>query len=192
MKLNELLRKTRSYRSFKSAQKIDDELLLSLIDNARIAGATMNLQPLKYRIVNGEETKVLLPLTRWAGALKDVKLPPKDHEPTAFIVICHDNDVVPFKPIFLKDVGICAQTIMLSATEAGLGGCMIGSADAEAVKEALSLPKSLDPQLVLALGVPDETVVLTEAENGGVAYYRDENNIHYAPKRRLSDIVIKK
>lgn len=191
MKMNELLKKTRSFRSFKSGVGIDTDTLLSFVDNARISAATMNLQPLKYRIVNDEsEVARLLPLTRWAAALKDIKLPPKDHGPSAFIVICHDNAVVPFKPIFLKDVGICAEVIMLSATEAGYGGCIIGSADPNAVSEVLSIPEGLEPQLVLALGVPDETVILVDSENGSVGYYRDENNIHYAPKRKLEDIII--
>ena len=190
--MNELLKKTRSYRAFKSGVTISDDTLLSFIDNARISASTMNLQPLKYRIVNGDEVAKLLPLTRWAGALKNIKLPPKEHGPSAFIVICHDNAVVPFDPLFLKDVGICAEIIMLSATEAGYGGCIIGSANAESVKQTLSLAEGLEPKLVLALGVPDEKVVLTEACDGNVTYYRDENNVHYAPKRRLSDIIIKK
>lgn len=192
MTVSELMQKTRSFRAFKSGVAINNETLLSFIDNARISAATMNLQPLKYRIVNGEEVARVLPLTRWAAALKDKKLPPEGHGPSAFIVICHDNAVTPFKPIFLKDVGICAEVIMLSATEAGYGGCMIGSASADALKDTLSLPEGLEPELVLALGVPDETVVLTDAEDGNISYYRDENNVHYTPKRRLEDIIIKK
>ena len=191
MTLSELMHKTRSYRAFKSGAVIDEATLLSFIDNARISAATMNLQPLKYRLVTGDEVAKLLPLTRWAAALKDKKLPPEGHGPSAVIVICHDNSVVPFKPLFLKDVGITAEVIMLSATEAGYGGCIIGSANPESVCECLSLPEGLEPELVLALGVPDETVVLTEAYDGNVAYYRDENNVHYAPKRRLEDVVIK-
>ena len=192
MTVNELMRKTRSYRAFKSGVTIPHDTLLSFIDNARISAATMNLQPLKYRIVTGDEVAKLLPLTRWAGALKDIKLPPEGHGPSAFIVICHDNAVTPFKPIFLKDVGITAEVIMLSATEAGYGGCIIGSAGADAVRECLSLPECLEPELVLALGVPDEAVVLVDSEDGNVTYYRDENNVHYAPKRKLEDIIIKK
>ena len=190
MTISELMKKTRSYRSFKSGVTIEKETLLSFIDNARISAATMNLQPLKYRIVTGDEVAKVLPLTRWAAALRDRKLPPEGHGPSAFIVICHDNAITPFKPIFLKDVGICAEVIMLSATEAGYGGCIIGSAAPDAVRESLSLPEGLEPELILALGVPDETVVLTEAADGNVTYYRDENNVHYAPKRRLEDIIV--
>ena len=88
-------------------------------------------------------------------------------------------------------VGIAAQTILLAAVEAGLGGLMIGNFNAEALSSALSLPSHLVPQLVLALGKPAETVVLTEAEPGvSLAYYRDAEDVHYVPKRRLEDVVI--
>ena len=123
------------------------------------------------------------PLTFWAGSLT-IKLPPEDKEPTAFIVICHDRSVAAEAPIFMVDVGIVAQTIMLRAAEDGFGGCIIGSAKAEKVSEALGLDDQLVPKLILALGRPDETVILTDAKDGDVNYYRDENNVHYAPPWR--------
>ncbi|MBQ7383502.1 MAG: nitroreductase family protein [Clostridia bacterium] len=189
--LNELLRKNRSYRSFDTSVKIPEEVLLGFIDNARIASATMNLQPLKYRVVTEEsEVSAVLSHTRWAAAL-DIKLPPEGHGPVAFIVVCHDTEITPFKPIFLKDVGICSEIIMLSAAEAGYGGCMIGSAGIEKIREILGLAPSLEPQLVLALGKPDEVVILEDAEGGNVKYYRDGKGVHHAPKRTLEDIIVK-
>ena len=80
---------------------------------------------------------------------------------------------------------------MLSATEAGYGGCIIGSASASAVSELLGLPENLEVELVLAFGAPDETVVLEEAQDGNVKYYRDADGTHHAPKRRLCDIIVK-
>ncbi len=189
--LNDLLKRSRSYRSFDPTVKLSEEQLLEFIDNARISSATMNLQPLKYRLVTSEtEVAQVLSLTRWAAAL-DVKLPPVGHGPAAFIVVCHDTLVTPFNPIFLKDVGICSEIIMLSAAEKGYGGCMIGSADPHRVSEVLGLADNLLPQLVLALGKPDEKVILEDSENDDVKYYRDEVNTHHAPKRRLEDIIIK-
>ena len=79
---------------------------------------------------------------------------------------------------------------MLAATERGLGGCIIGSATEEAMSRVLRLPENIVPKLILALGVPDEKVELTEAEDGDTSYYR-ENGVHYAPKRKLEDIIIK-
>lgn len=189
--LNDLLIKCRSFRSFDPDIKISEKELLGFIDNARISAATRNLQPLKYRIVtSAEELAVCNPELRYAASL-GIKLPPDGHEATSLIVMCHDTDVTPFTQIYLKDIGICAEVIMLSATEAGYGGCMIGSYNAEALAKALGLPENLMINLVLALGKPDETALLTDAEDGKVKYYRDENNVHYVPKRKLEDIIIK-
>ena len=190
MKFKELVDKNRSHREFKSEERIPRKLLEEWILNASHSPATMNMQALKYKIIDTSEgVSELLPLTRWAASL-DKKLPPEGHGPAAFIVICHDTDVTPLKPIFTIDVGICAQTIMLSATEAGYGGCIIGSASPGALAEALGFSQNLVPALVLGLGMPEDVVVLVEA-NDSIKYYRDENNVHYVPKRSLNDIIIK-
>ena len=135
-----------------------------------------------------EECAAVLSCLRFAASLS-IKLPPQGHEPTAYVVICHDTAVTPDHPIFLKDVGMCAELIMLRMTEEGFGGCMVGSAS-EALSDALSLPATLSPKLVLALGKPDETVVLTEPRDGSVDYYRTEDNVHCVPKRPLDEIVL--
>jgi nitroreductase len=186
----ELVMSNRSHREFKAGESIERALLEEWVLNASRCPAAMNLQPLKYKIADApDEVAKILPLTHWA-ALLGKKMPPEGHEPSAFIIICHDTDLSTMKPIFMIDVGICAQTIMLSAAEQGYGGCIIGSATAQTVQEALSLPENLVPVLVLGLGVPEDTVVLTEAK-GDTKYYRDENNVHYVPKRPLEEIMIK-
>lgn len=188
--IKELVDSSRSHREFKTGVSVPRERIESWIGNASHCPAAMNLQALKYKIITDTDgVKAVLPLTRWAAAL-DKKLPPKDHEPLAFIVMCHDTTVTPLKPIFMIDVGICAQTIMLSAAEEGFGGCMIGSASAESLQSALKLPDELVPVFVLGLGVPEDKVVLTEAVDGNVKYYRDGDNVHYVPKRPLKDIIL--
>jgi len=189
--LKKLVEKSRSTRSFVSGEEISESLLLSWIDTARKCPAARNFQPLKYKIVtSAEERAALLPLTSWGGLLS-IKLPPKDKEPTAFIIICHDKNITPEAPIFMIDVGIVAQTVMLCAAEDGFGGCIIGSARAEAVSSAMGLSENLVPKLILALGRPDENITLTEATDGNITYYRDESNNHFVPKRTLEDIIIK-
>ncbi len=189
--LKNLVQESRSIRSFRPGAGIPEEALLSLIDTARNCPAAMNLQVLKYRLVTTpEECREMLSLTRWATLLSQ-KLPPQGHEPTAYIVICHDTAITPEKEIFLIDVGIVAQTIMLAAKEAGFGGCIIGSAAEKEVHDTLQLPENIIPKLILALGIPDEAPILTEAENGETCYYRDTENRHYVPKRPLEEILIK-
>ena len=68
---------------------------------------------------------------------------------------------------------------------------MIGNYDRAGLQETLRLPAHLSPQLVIALGKPAETVVLTEVgPNGSTTYYRDEQDVHYVPKRRLEDVIV--
>ena len=189
--LKDLLKASRSYRSFDESVTISEEMLLDWIDHARYCPSSINLQMIKFRpVFTNEERATLLSQTRWAGKLKDIKLPPKGHAPTAYIVVCFDNNVVEDAEKFQKDVGICAQTIMLAAAEAGFGGCMISSFSPIELKKDLQLPANISPALVLAFGKSNETVeIVDEASDGSVTYYR-ENGIHYVQKRSLDDLII--
>ena len=123
--------------------------------------------------------------------LPELKLPREGMHPTGFIVICHDLRVNANPTPFLKDVGIVAQTILLAATEKGFGGCMIGSYKADALRIELGLVEELVPQLVIALGKPAEEVRIAQVgADGDTVYYRDENDVHYVPKRSLEDILL--
>ena len=189
--LKDLISASRSYRSFDPAGVISREQLWDWVDCARLSPSSMNLQTLKFRLVyKPQECNALFKVTRWAGKIKDQTIPPVGHEPTAYVVICADTRIVETAERFQKDVGICAQSIMLAATEAGFGGCMIGSFSPAKTQELLGLPVYLLPQLVLGLGKPDEPVVLTDpAEDGSVTYYRN-GGIHYVQKRKLKDLIV--
>lgn len=44
---------------------------------------------------------------------------------------------------------------------------------------------------VIAFGYPKEEVVLEDIpEDGDIKYYRDENQVHHVPKKRIEDIVL--
>ena len=147
---------------------------------------------MKYKIVyEKEEVEAIRPLTRWARALPDMVLPHPNMHATAFIIICQDTDISPNLARYQKDIGIVAQTITLAAVEDGLGGCMIGNFTPDEVKETLNLAENLTPMLIIALGKPAEEIVIKEIDNGeSTKYYRDKNDIHYVPKRKLKDILI--
>ena len=177
--IKELLKKSRSYRGYDESVKVTKDQLMEFVDCARYAPSSVNMQPLKYRLVYGEEVSVLQPLTKWARALPNMTLPHPGHCPTAFIVICQDQEIAEAIPRFQKDVGIVAQSMLLAATEMGLGGCMIGNFNAGEVREALSLPEKMAPVLVVAFGKPDEKIVLTEIAPGeSTDYYRDAQDVH--------------
>lgn len=188
--LSDLVLNNRSYRGFVPGVRIPEERVRAWIDLARRCPSARNTQPLKYAVVTDAETCAkILPHTYWAGSL-GIQLPPIGHEPVAYVIVCHDTSLSTVNNFSLMDVGIASQTILLAATEEGFGGCMIGSLKAEPIREILSIPEALTPLLAIALGKPDETVVLTEAENGAVRYYRDEKNVHYVPKRPLDEVIL--
>ncbi|MBQ8511924.1 MAG: nitroreductase family protein, partial [Clostridia bacterium] len=84
-----------------------------------------------------------------------------------------------------------SQTIMLQACEAGMGGCMIGAFKPDEVSRQLLIPKKYRPIVLLALGIPDETVFICNVPaSGSTKYYRDKANLHYVPKRSLEDVII--
>ena len=173
MSFKELVVKNRSYRGYDHSRWLTREELLEMVDCARLAASSVNKQPLKYVLVyEPEKVDQVQPLTKWGRALPDMVLPHPGKE-------------------FTRDMGIVAQTILLAAVDMGLGGCMIGNFVRAEVSAALDLPEHLEPLLVVALGKPDEEIVLTDLpEDGNTNYYRDADDVHYVPKRALEDIVL--
>ena len=120
-------------------------------------------------------------MSRWSG-------PAEGERPSAYIVILGDTKL---HKSFGCDHGIAAQSIMLGATERGLGGCMIGSIDRPRLRQVLGIPERYEILLVLALGKPAETVVLEDVgPDGDIKYYRDEEDVHHVPKRTLGELIL--
>ena len=190
--IKELVKKSRSYRGYDESRKISRGELLELVDCARFAPSSVNRQPFQYLLAyEQEDLDKIQPLTGWARALPQMKLPHPGKCPTAFIVICQNTDWDPDLNRYLRDVGITAQTMLLAAAEMGLGGIMIGNFSPKKLSETMALPENIIPMLIVAFGKPDENIVLTEVDTGvSLNYYRDEQDTHYVPKRKLKDIVL--
>lgn len=188
--LKDLVLKNRSYRRFYQDERISGDTLRELADLARMTASSANCQALKYYLAADEETCAkIYPSLAWAGALPDWDGPDEGERPAAYIVIVCDESIAKNK---MWDEGIAAQTIMLGAAEKGLGGCMIGSINRSQLAQTLGLDSGrYHISLVLALGKPKETVVTVPVgEDGSTAYYRDENQVHYVPKRSLEEIIL--
>jgi len=187
--LKDLVRISRSIRRFSQECAIDHDLLRELVDLARLCPSGANLQGLKYLIVSDpEQNAVIFSHLAWAGYIKDWDGPAQGERPSAYIVICNDTSI---SKTCGCDHGIAAQTIMLGAAEKGLGGCMIGSVKRKELHQTLALSSGYEIMLVLALGKPKEEVVIDPiAQDGGVKYWRDKDDIHHVPKRSLEDLLI--
>ena len=185
--LKDLIRKNRSYRRFDNSYRISRETVLELVDLARLSASAANLQPLKYQlIVDNESCKNLFPFLGWAGYLSNWVGPKEDERPAAYIIIKHE--IIGSKN-YAVDAGIACQSILLGATEKGLGGCIFASIQKEKLHSSLKMKDEDEIIYVIALGKPIEEVILEDVQNGDVKYWRDENGKHHVPKRLLVDIV---
>lgn len=187
--LYDLIRKNRSYRRFYQDHEITEETLCELIELARVSPSGMNKQPLRFILSwEPEKNAAIFEHTRWARNLPDWPGPEEGERPSAYIVILGDTTIR--KP-FGQDPGIAAHSILLGATERGLGGCMIGNLVREGLREALNIPEKYEIPLVIAIGKPKETVVIEDLPpDGDYRYYRDDEEVHHVPKRNLDELII--
>lgn len=185
--LRDLVLANRSYRRFDEAIPISEATLRELVDLARCTPSAANLQPLRYMLSwTPERNSLVFPTLRWAGYLTDWPGPAEGERPTGYIVV-----LVEGSGDSSADVGIAAQTILLGATEKGLGGCMFGSIERDQLRNALSIPESYHISLVIALGKPVEKVVLEPvSQDGSIRYYRDSDQVHHVPKRALDEVIL--
>jgi nitroreductase len=186
--LKDLILRNRSYRRFYQSERISKTQLLDWVDLARNSASARNAQPLKY-LLSTEETlnAEIFEHLAWAGYLTQWPGPDEGERPSAYIIMLYDTRI---SGNYLCDDGIATQSILLGATEAGFGGCIIYSVNRSKLRETLNLPDHFEIVQVLALGKPKETVVLEVIKEGDVKYWRDENQVHHVPKRPLEEIIV--
>ena len=190
--IKDLIKKNRSVRGYDNSRDVTIEELREMVDCARLSASSVNMQPLKYILVNTVDGKArVLKQVSFAAKLSTLKLPHRGSEPMAYIVICQDEQISKSETGFLRDVGIVAQSITLAATELGLGACMLGYFSPDKLRQALDLSENLKPLLVISFGKSVEDIRIVEIEEGeSTDYYRDEAGVHYVPKRKLDDVII--
>ncbi|MCP4662966.1 MAG: nitroreductase family protein [bacterium] len=189
MSIRALVTRNRSYRRFFQEVAIARETLVELVDLGRLSASGQNLQPLKYFPSCDPETNaVIFPHLAWAAYLKDWPGPPEGERPSAYILVLGDKTI---SSSFGCDHGIAAQSILLGATEKGLGGCIVGSIRRHELRADLNLPAQYEILIAIALGKPEETVVIeTVGPDGNIRYWRDESGTHHVPKRPLDEVIV--
>jgi nitroreductase len=189
MNLKELFLKTRTYRRFEESHRISQETLENLVDLARISATGGNRQPLKYLLYNKpDDCEKIFPYLAWAAYLNEWPGPDKGERPSAYIIILGDKTI---SDNFGVDHGIAAHSILLGASNEGLGGCIIASIKREALCDDLKIPEKYEVLFIIALGKPSEIVIIDEIKNDDVKYWRDEKDNHHVPKRNLKDLIVR-
>jgi nitroreductase len=188
--LKDLILKNRSYRRYYQYEPVSEVTLRDLVDCARLVASGRNAQPLKYYLACDPETNAtIFAHLAWAGYLPDWGGPVEGEKPAAYILVLGDKTI---SDNFGIDPGIAAQTILLAATEQGLGGCILGSVKKPQLAWALHLPGHLEILYCVALGKPKETVVIEPVgAEGDIKYWREPDGTHHVPKRGLDEVIVK-
>ncbi len=188
--LKDLILKNRSYRRYNEHISINNEQLYEFIDIARLTPSARNQQSLRYLLVNNpSQNAMVFPEINWAGYLSNWDGPVEGERQSAYIIILGIKEG---SSILDVDLGISAQSILLASVELGFGGCMIHSFNRKNISQKFNIPDELHPMLIIAIGKPLEKVVIEEMDvSGDIKYWRDENQVHYVPKRSLDDLIVK-
>ncbi|MFC1847556.1 nitroreductase family protein [Chloroflexota bacterium] len=188
--IRDLVLQNRTCRRFHQEVAIEHETLRELVDLARCSASGANMQSLKYILsCDPEKNALIFPLLGFAGQLKDWPGPSEGERPSAYIIVLGDTEIG--KAFFEVDAGIATQSILLGAREKDLGGCMHRSVKRDELSKALKITPRYEILYVISLGKPKEKAVLeTVGPDGDHRYWRDSENVHHVPKRRLDDIII--
>ncbi len=188
MDILELVTKNRSHRRFQESDPISMEQLEDLVELARLSPSAGNLQPLKFVLSNDPARNAsIFSCLIWEDYIKNSRGPAEGRRPAGYIIVLGDSTIT---KDFSCNHGIAAQSILLGATAMGLGGYMFAEVDKARLASLLGIPREYEVLLVIALGVPRERVVITEARDGNTTYWRDINKVHHVPKRPLGEIIL--
>lgn len=120
---------------------IPEDVQLRILDAGRLAGSSQNSQPWRFVVVDSPETRERLAENVFVQA---------NVRGAQFIVAIA---VAGKGPVSL-DAGRCAQNMMLTAWDLGVGSCPNGTPNPEAVAELLGLREGERSAIVLTFGYP--------------------------------------
>jgi len=155
MELSEAIKGRRSVRAFKR-QDVPEETVEKLIDAARHAPSSGNIQPWEFVVVRNLEVKKKLARAALNQAFVE--------EAPVVIVVCANERRSSMgygsrgKTLYcIQDTAAATQNILLTAYSLGLGACWIGAFNEDEAKLALNAPEGIRPVAIIPVGYPDET-----------------------------------
>lgn len=142
--------KRRSIRKFKS-KSIDPEVLLELVDAARHAPSSGNIQPWKFILVKDQNKKNQIA----DACFQQLWM---SEAPVIIGIVCLVEEVKRNYGIrgeafySIQDCAMAAQNILLKAEELGLGGCCVSAFEEGMMKRILGLEDGVRAQMLIPIG----------------------------------------
>jgi len=148
----EVIKNRSSIRRYKD-RPIPKDILMSILEAARLAQSANNGQPWQFIVVTDQAMK---------RRLVDTADGQDFVGEAAAVIICLAEPeasfaVGPFEG-FLIDLAIAIENMVLTAWDLGVGSCWIGAFSENEVKKLLDVPENLRVMSLLTLGYPDEKI----------------------------------
>jgi nitroreductase len=160
MKFSELLTIRQSVRKYQD-KPVEDEKIAQLIEAVRLSPSASNSQPWKLIIVTDPALKDAVAQATFSTLISFNKFVPQ--APVIVILTIERPKMITQiggrlkdREFPLIDIGIAAGNFCLQAAELGLGTCMLGWFDEEAIKRILHIPKSTRIGLLITLGYAED------------------------------------
>ena len=155
MNATELIFQRQSCRSFGEG-RVEDEKLLQIIEAGRLSPSACNSQPWSFVLASShDKVKEVSRCTQINGRNTFTE------NASAFIIIVEEENEAAFggrehRYYGEMDIGMCTVNMCNMATSLGVGSCILGSFDADELKEVADIPRNKCIKLVIALGYAKE------------------------------------
>ncbi|MDD5757549.1 MAG: nitroreductase family protein [Desulfobulbaceae bacterium] len=160
MKFAELLTIRQSVRQYQD-KLVEDELIVQLIEAVRLSPSASNSQPWKLIMVTDPDLRAEVANKTFSPLVSFNKFVPQ--APLLAVIALQKPKLITQiggrlkeREFPLIDIGIAAENFCLQAAELGLGTCMLGWFDEEAIKTLLRIPQSIRIGLMISAGYAAE------------------------------------
>ena len=156
-----LMKKRQSDRKYLDTP-VEKEKVERILEAGRLSPSACNGQPWKFIVVDDPETKEKVAS---ATESQTLRINTFARQAPLLIVIIREKsnfssragDLLKKRDYSLIDIGVVAASMVYQASAEGLGSCIMGWLDDRKMKEALSIPRSKNVELVLSIGYSDAT-----------------------------------
>ena len=147
MDIFNVFKNRKSVRSYKE-DPVSDDVLVKVLEAARLAPSAGNVQPWHFIVVKDKEKRQAIAKGCRYGKFLS--------ESPVVIVACGNKEASP--NFYCIDTAIALEHIVLAATALGLGSCWVGIFNKIIIREMINLPKRFEIVALLALGYPRKKI----------------------------------
>ena len=150
MNVYEAIKARKSVRAFED-RDVPEDVLMRLVEAARLAPSASNRQETRFVVVRDPETR-----RRLAVAARNQKFV---GEAPVVLACCAETDghmMTCGQPCYPIDVAIAVDHLTLCAVAEGLGTCWIGAFDEAQVKDILGIPPDVRVVELMPIGYPKD------------------------------------